>query len=130
MADEPIDICDEENNLTGVQKMKSEAHRDGLWHRNSHIWIYNSKGEILLQLRAKNKIFFPDVWDISVAGHVDLGEDPIVSGIREAKEEIGLEIKPENLSFFQIKKTQTIFKNIKNNEFYYVYLNTMEISKI
>ena len=28
MADELIDICDEANNLTGVQKMKSEAHGD------------------------------------------------------------------------------------------------------
>ena len=55
MADELIDICDENNNLIDIQKMKSEAHKDGLWHRASHIWIYNSNGEILLQLRAKEK---------------------------------------------------------------------------
>ncbi len=58
MVDELIDICDENNNLLKIQKMKSEAHRDGLWHRTSHVWIYNSNGEILLQLRAKTKTFF------------------------------------------------------------------------
>src|SRR3989344_5119599 len=101
MADEIIDICDEDNNLLNIQKMKSEAHKTGLWHRASHIWIYNSNGEILLQLRAKEKPLYPDMWDISAAGHISAGEDPITSGLRDVKEEIGLKIK--------------------NNEFYYVY---------
>jgi len=37
LADELIDIYDEDNKPTGVQKMKSEAHRQGLWHRAAHI---------------------------------------------------------------------------------------------
>lgn len=37
MPDEMIDICDENNNLTGIQKKKSEAHESGLWHRAAHI---------------------------------------------------------------------------------------------
>lgn len=121
MADELIDICDEYNNLTGVQKMKSEAHKDGRWHRAVHIWIYNSKGEILLQLRAKKKLLYPDMWDISAAGHISAGEDPITSGLREIKEEIGLSIKKENLHFLKIKRVSAVYKNIKNQEFYYVY---------
>ena len=82
MADELIDICDESNNLTKIQKMKSYAHKAGLWHRTAHIWIYNSKGNILLQLRAKEKLLYPDMWDISAAGHVSAGEDPTTSGLR------------------------------------------------
>jgi len=121
MADELIDICDEANNPTGVQKMKSEAHKDGLWHRAVHIWLYNSKGEILLQWRAKNKLLYPDMWDISAAGHVSAGEDPITSGLREINEEIGLNVKKEDLLFFKIKKVSAFYKAIKNNEFYYVY---------
>lgn len=121
MEDELIDICDETNNLTNIQKIKSEAHRDGLWHRAAHIWIYNSKGEILLQLRAKEKLRYPDTWDISVAGHVSSGEDPITSGLREIEEEIGLKVKQEDLQFFNIRKVKAIYRDIKNNEFYYVY---------
>ena len=118
MVDELIDICDENNNLLKIQKMKSEAHRDGLWHRTSHVWIYNSNGEILLQLRAKQK---PFLWDISAAGHISAGENPITSGLREVEEEIGLKLRKEDLGFWMIRKHKTIFRKIKNNEFYYVY---------
>ena len=121
MADELIDICDEFNNLTRIQKMKSEAHREGLWHRAAHIWIYNSKGEILLQLRAKGKLLFPDVWDISVGGHVSAGEDPVISGLRELEEEIGLKVEQDDLQFLNIRKVKAIYKELRNNEFYYVY---------
>jgi isopentenyldiphosphate isomerase len=121
MADELIDICDENNNLLNIQKMKSEAHKDGLWHRASHIWIYNSNGEILLQLRAKEKPLYPNMWDISAAGHISSGEEPITSGLREVEEEIGLKIKKEDLDFWMIRKVKAIFREIKNNEFYYVY---------
>lgn len=121
MADELIDICDENNNLLGIRKMKSEAHQDGSWHRAAHIWAYNSKGEILLQLRAKNKKLYPGVWDCSSAGHVSLGEEPLVSGIREAKEEIGLSIKKEDLEFFKIFKREQSPQGASDKEFYYVY---------
>jgi len=121
MVDELIDICDENNNLLGIQKRKSWAHKMGLWHRASHIWIYNSKGEILLQLRAKEKALYPHMWDVSIAGHAKAGEDPITSGLREVKEEIGLKLKKEDLKFFTIKKNKVIFRDIKNNTFDYVY---------
>lgn len=122
MADELIDICDENNNLTGVQKMKSEAHRDGLWHRAAHIWIYNSKGDILLQLRAKDKPLYPDMWDVSAAGHVGAGEEVILSGLRELEEEIGLKVEQKDLQFVNIRKVVSVYEDIKNNEFYNVYL--------
>lgn len=122
MADELIDICNESNNLTGIQKMKSEAHQSGLWHRASHIWIYNSKGELLLQLRAKDKLLYPDMWDISVGGHVGAGEETVAAGLREMEEEIGLKVGETKLEFIEIRKTNAIYRDVKNNEFYYVYL--------
>jgi isopentenyldiphosphate isomerase len=122
MADELIDIVDENNNLIGVQKMKSEAHRDGLWHRTAHLWLYNSKGEILLQLRAKNKKLYPALWDVSAAGHIGAGEEPIVSALREADEEIGIQLRKDQLDFFKTRKVMAVYREIKNNEFCYVYL--------
>ena len=122
MADELIDIIDENNNLTGTQKMKSEAHRDGLWHRAAHIWIYNSKGEVLLQLRAKDKDIGPDTWDLSAAGHIGAGEDPIISALREIQEEVGLNLKTEDLELYKIMPEKMTFNGLVNNEFHYVYL--------
>lgn len=122
MADELIDIVDEENQLTGFQKMKSEAHRDGLWHRTAHLWLYNSKGEILLQLRAKKKALYPSLWDISAAGHIAAGETPLVSAVREAEEELGTCFIETDLQFLRIRKVSAIYREIKNNEFCYVYV--------
>ena len=142
MADELIDICDESNSLTGFQKMKSEAHRKGLWHRAAHIWIYSSDGKILLQLRAKEKSFCPGVWDKAVAGHVSANEEPLTAALREMEEEIGLKVEIEDLKFYKIIKGSIIYDNINNNEFYYVYflkfdgnidelvLQTEEVQKI
>jgi len=122
MSEELIDICDEKNNLLGIQKEKSVAHKEGLWHRASHIWIYNKKGEILLQLRAKNKSLFPGVWDVSVGGHISAGEDPLTTALREVEEEIGLVVKEEDLEFWEIRTQNLVSGDLKNNEFMYVYL--------
>lgn len=121
MADELIDIVDENNNLTGEQKMKSEAHRDGSWHRAAHIWIYNSKGEVLLQLRNGSKDLGPNTWDVSVAGHIGAEEEPIISALREIQEEIGLGVKAEDLELYKIITEKMKYKEKENNEFHYVY---------
>ena len=121
MADEVIDIYNENNEGLNIQKMRSEAHKSGLWHRVSHIWIYNSNREILIQLRSENKELYPNMWDISVAGHIGAGEEPVISALREIEEEIGLSVKPEDLQFFKIRKHKIVYREIKNNEFCYVY---------
>ncbi len=122
MADEPVEIYDKNNEPLGITKLKSEAHRTGLWHRAAHVWIYNDRGELLMQKRAKTKDLFPDRYDISAAGHVTAGEDPISTALRETKEEIGIDIKKEDLRLLGIRKTQIIFERIRNNEFCYVYI--------
>ncbi|MBS1266092.1 MAG: Isopentenyl-diphosphate Delta-isomerase [Candidatus Woesearchaeota archaeon] len=121
MADELIDLVDENNNLIDRQVMKSKAHKKGLWHRSAHIWIYNSNKEVLLQLRAKDKKLFPNKWDMSVAGHVGDGEDVKQAAIREIKEEIGLEVDDKELEFVNIRKSK-IDNGVKNYEFIYVFV--------
>lgn len=126
MADELIDICDKNNNLLGIQKMKSEAHKEGLWHRAAHVWVYNSKGEVLLQLRAKSKDLFPNMWDVSAAGHVSASEKPINAAIREIDEEIGLSVKETNLCFFKVFKYQGFFRGIIDNCLIHIYLYRLD----
>ncbi|NTW30866.1 MAG: hypothetical protein HGA33_06295, partial [Candidatus Moranbacteria bacterium] len=54
MADELIDIYDENNVPLGITELKSEAHRDGLWHHTASIFVIDENGQILLQKRSKN----------------------------------------------------------------------------
>lgn len=106
MKDEKVDILDEDGNKTGRVLMKSETHTKGLWHGSIHLWIYNSKGQVLLQLRHPDRIIRPNVWDISVAGHISAGMEPKETVIIEAKEELSLKINSKELVFVGNIQTQ------------------------
>mgnify|MGYP000375304950 CR=1 FL=1 len=52
MADELIDIFDENMNLLGTA-LKSQAHREGLWHKTFHCWLArkNDEGRVMVWLQ-------------------------------------------------------------------------------
>ena len=81
----------------GQRKPKPDVHRDGDWHRAIHVWIVNSDGRVLLQKRSLLKENHPGLWDVSCAGHVSAGENAIDAAIREADEELGVELRPNEL---------------------------------
>lgn len=105
---ELIDVFDENWEPTGEILEKSEAERQCKWHRAAHIWIINSQGELLLQKRSPNKKTFPNMWDISAAGHIRTGESVVKGGIREMYEELGVKITAEQLILLGTNKS---FKN-------------------
>ena len=111
--DELIDIVDKSGIPTGVSVPKSEIHSKGHLHNTAHIWLYNSEGEILLQQRAATKVICPLLWDVSVAGHIDAGETPEQGAIREAKEEIGIELEIGFLSLGSICLTAILNNLLK-----------------
>jgi len=119
MPDELIDIFDKDNNLIN-QEMKYKAEKIGLWHRAVHVWIYNSKGEVLLQKRAANKLICPNLWDTSAAGHIPASDTPESAAYREIQEELG--VKASNLKFIGIWKLTTKGDNYTSNEHIYAYL--------
>lgn len=69
---------------------KEEAFDKGIRHRIARIFIFNSKGELFLQKRSSKIKFFPGLWDQSVGGHVDKGEDYVEAALREMEEEVGV----------------------------------------
>jgi len=89
--EEILDIYTRDGKHLG-SKEKSICHSSnpGFYHKPVWIWVINSKGQILLQKRAKVKKSFPDLWDMPSAGHVSAGETSIHGAIRET-EELGLE---------------------------------------
>lgn len=89
---ELIDILDSDGSATGRVKSKPEVHRDGDWHRAVHVWILTPDDRILVQRRALVKENNPGLWDVSCAGHISAGESVIDAAIREAHEELGIEL--------------------------------------
>lgn len=127
--EEYFDIVDQNNRLTGEVKAKSEVHAKGLWHRASHIWAVNHNGQILVQKRAKTKKARPLLWDVTVGGHIDAGEDVAVSAVREMEEELGIKISPEDLEFLFITKeaNQADPNGYIENVFQHVYVLKKDI---
>jgi isopentenyl-diphosphate delta-isomerase len=126
MIEELLDVINTEGKVTS-QCSKSVVHEKGLWHKTVQIVIYNSKNEILIQKRSKNKHPYPGLWDIKVAGHCMAGESIEQAAIRELQEEVGLKLTPINLKIFKVNKKQGIRKKVQgkvwvNNEFQHIYL--------
>ncbi len=93
-----VDVLDEYGNKTGTIKEHSEAKKDKDYTLGVHIWIQNSKGEILLQKRSLQKRTFPGMWD-TTGGKVRAFESSIDAIIRETKEELGIDIVASELEY-------------------------------
>ena len=125
--DEFVDIVDQDGRLSGDICLKSEAHKKGLWHPCVNIWLYNLKGDVLIQKRVADKDTFPDLWDISVAGHIGAGEIPLEAAQRELSEELGLEISIEKLQGIgTYLSDHKHHDELIDREFHYVYIVEFE----
>lgn len=86
---EIFDVVDSQDRVIG-QASRKEVHAKGLLHRSVHILVFNDSGDLYLQKRAMSKDENPGFWDTSAAGHVETGEDYLISAERELEEELGI----------------------------------------
>lgn len=89
------DLYSENRELTGRIHIRGEEIPEGFYHLVVHVWIRNTKGQYLISQRAANRPTFPLMWE-TVGGSVLAGEDSITAAIREAKEEVGLDLPRES----------------------------------
>ena len=126
---ELIDVLTPEGEPTGTRKPKDEIHRDGDWHRASHVWIVAPDGRFLLQRRSLRKTNNPGLWDVSTAGHVSAGESAINAAVRETFEELGLSIEPDELRFLATLRESCVLNQgtYFDNEFHEIFLVRREV---
>ena len=136
---ELLDVVDENGIPTGETVERSIAHTKGIRHRTSHVWLLRRRSEgveVLLQKRSDNKDSFPGKFDTSSAGHIQAGDEPLESALRELKEELGISATPEQLHFagtFPISFAKEFHgKMFRDEEIAFVYIyqepvNTAEL---
>lgn len=130
---ELLEVVDE-NDKALCLETREKIHKEGLLHREIHIWFITPKGEIIFQHRAKDKDTYPDKLDATVGGHVEAKMSYEETAIKECKEETGVDINLDKLFFLakiQSKSYDTVTK-ITNNAIHneYAYLYEGEISDL
>ena len=72
---------------------KMQVHKEGKLHRAFSVFIFNDKGELLLQQRASKKYHSGGLWANTCCSHPspEKNEDVIVSAKRRLLEEMGFE---------------------------------------
>jgi len=126
---EYLDIVDEEGNNTGEIIEKEKAHEKGILHKVAHIWILNQNNEILFQKRSSKKSRFPNLLDISAAGHISAGEKNNLAAIREIEEEIGLKVKETELGNSIKYSSRIDMDSFIENEVQYIYFIKLNFEK-
>lgn len=95
---EYLDIYTEDGNFVGKEE-RSIVHRDALWHKTVHCWLYDTSGNIYFQIRKKEGKFYT-----TASGHIQAGETVPEGFKREIKEEIGIDVDINNCIMVDIVK--------------------------
>ncbi|MFQ6831643.1 GIY-YIG nuclease family protein [Butyricicoccus pullicaecorum] len=97
---EYLTILDAQGRACGDQP-RTVVHRQGLRHAVVHLWVletqYGVPG-VWLQRRALDRPLYPGRYDQAATGHIGAGEQPCEAIVREAREECGLVVEPDDLT--------------------------------
>ncbi|WLR53791.1 NUDIX domain-containing protein [Mesobacillus subterraneus] len=123
MENEMLKVFDQQGNCIGTAT-RSEVHKSGHWHETFHCWFterIDNEEFLFFQVRSSTKKDYPKLLDITAAGHILADESP-VDGLREVKEELGIELAMEDLHSLGVIKDSLKCPDLIDNELCHVYL--------
>lgn len=107
MMSEAVILVDENDNIIGPASKLDTHKNEGALHRAFSVLLFNSKGELLLQRRALDKITFPGIWANSCCSHplycdeeMDSKNGTFVAAIRKLNQELGIDTSEIRASDF------------------------------
>ncbi len=115
---EQVIIVDENDNELEIME-KMEAHASGKLHRAFSIFVFNSRGQILIQKRADSKYHSGGLWSNTCCSHQRPGESLEVSVHRRLAEEMGFDCELKKL--FTIQYRAVLDNNIIEHEIDHIF---------
>jgi isopentenyl-diphosphate delta-isomerase len=117
-------LVDENDKQVGKLE-KMEVHQLGLLHRAFSVFLFNTKGELLLQQRAECKYHSPSLWTNTCCSHPLDGEEMTNAIERRLNEEMGMKCAVEFAFSFKYKAE---FDNgLIENEYDHVYFGVSDV---
>jgi len=80
---------DDSDNIVGIMPIE-EIIEKGLNRRASRVYVFDQSGKILIQKRSQY-VMKPLKFDLSMGGHVEVGESYLEAAERELFEELGID---------------------------------------
>lgn len=120
---ERVILVNEKDKKIGTEE-KMKAHQEGKLHRAFSVLIFNKKGEMLIQKRAKTKYHSGGLWTNTCCSHPRPKETLKKAVKRRLKEEMGIECKDLKKIFSFIYKVKV--GNLIEHEFDHVFLGKFE----
>ena len=120
---ERVILVDENDNPLGMME-KMEAHKKGVLHRAFSVFIFNSKGEMLLQQRAFSKYHSGGLWTNTCCSHPRDGEATIEAAHRRLQEEMGFDCEIKKSFDFIYKKE--LNKGLTEHELDHVFIGNFD----
>jgi len=114
-------LVDENDNKLGLME-KQQAHVAGLLHRAFSVFVFNSKGELMIQQRAASKYHSPTLWTNTCCSHPRENETYIEGAHRRLEEEMGFDCELE-FKFSFIYKAH-LDNNLTEHELDHVFIGT------
>ena len=103
---------------------KLEAHQKGILHRAISVFVFNRKGELMLQKRAKEKYHSAGLWSNTCCSHPHPGEDVTAAAHRRLQEEMGFDCELRRVHHLLYR---TEFPNgLVENEYDHMFIGESE----
>ena len=99
-----------------VSRQKAHEKNYQYYHQVVHIIVKSTNNKILVQKRSKDKTQHPNMYDLSVTGHVSFEDDLLIACQREMSEEIGISLNKNDFKFIK-----TVIDD-KNKEFINIFV--------
>ena len=120
---ESVILVNDKDMETGVME-KMEAHLTGTLHRAISVFVFNSRGEFLLQQRAHEKYHSGGKWSNTCCSHPRPGESPNSAANRRLKEEMGITCKL--IHWFSFTYRAELDHGLVEHEFDHVFIGVTD----
>ena len=128
---EKVILVDENDRAIGTME-KMEAHQRGLLHRAFSIFVFNTKGELMLQQRAFSKYHSPGLWTNTCCSHPREGEKTLEAAHRRLVEEMGFDTSLEekfSFVYYSDKVGRGLIEHEYDHVFFGVYDGEPDINR-